>query len=409
MFNRSNDNKQVKICFILPRPLLPLSGGSYTCFRQLITLKKRGFEIALICQRGKTNISKDRSVISDLRGINILDHLPKFGSGLFGHLSSLVLSWPYILIGILREKPDIIHVHNPTDIIPMVGAIVNWVFKIPFVYQINDPGPESITSHMGLPSFLKKPYLLFAKVSEKIVLSRSDGVILLNKSSTAKFIKSRNIDRQKSITYYYHTVFKKDEEVCASNSVPQDYILYVGSLTTPFLGLEDLIVSFFPIWQVHRTRLFIVGDGPLKERLKEIVRKMNGEEYIKILGYIKPDITQSYIRNAKCCVIPYLKTELTEIATPTKTFEFMSKGKAIVYPDLPGLIEVLGTKNPGMYRSSIPGGAIDVIDKLLSNDELRGKTEAHNKRLFVRYDYDRELDKIIDLYEEVHLKTKQRK
>ena len=352
-------------------------------------------------QRSKVPFSIESYANLNLDGIKVFESLPKFGTGLIGHLSALLLSWPFIITGIIREKPDIIHVQNPTDIIPMVTALTNLLLQKPLVYQINDPGPESIRSHMGLNPFLKKPYLLFAKLSEKIVLSISNAVILLNESSTLKFIRTRKIDPRKTIIYYYHTVIRNNKDASPDKSIPKDFILYVGSLTTPFLGLEELILSFFPIWNIHKTRLIIIGDGPLKEVLKKKIRKINGEAYIKLFGYVSHDIVQFYIKNAKCCIIPYLKTELTDIATPTKMFEYMSEGKAIVYPDLSGFREIFGMENAGMYRSTIPADAVRVIDILLKNVTLRKTTETQNKRLFEKYDYDKEIQKIIRLYEKI--------
>ena len=48
-------------------------------------------------------------------------------------------------------------------------------------------------------------------------------------------------------------------------------------------------------------------------------------------------------------LMPYKDTPLTRISLPTKLFEYISMSKAVVCPNLPGVIEILGIQNNAVY------------------------------------------------------------
>ncbi|MCX5712845.1 MAG: glycosyltransferase, partial [Candidatus Omnitrophica bacterium] len=144
-------SKKIHVCFVLPVPLLPLKGASFTCFNQAVVLDNLGYKVTILTSKPKGLSGNDPYSRLSLRGIKVVDSLPsKAGSGLSSHFYPLLFSWPHIWATLKKEKPDIVHVHNPTDIIPMVVAIVNTFYKVPYIFQLNDPGPESIVSIIGL-------------------------------------------------------------------------------------------------------------------------------------------------------------------------------------------------------------------------------------------------------------------
>lgn len=404
---KNRHTKVIHICFVLQVPLFPLKAGSFNCFRRALALRNLGYNVTILTSKIKGYNGKNNYANVDLNGIKVLDWLPpKIGPRFFHHLSPLLLSWPFIVVAIKKERPNILHIINPPDVIPVVVSLINRFFRIPYVFHIADPGPESILSIRNLISAEKYIFLTLSKFVEKIILHQANGVITVNEVLKRRIIKTRKYISNKPFITQYNV----SSVTCNTQNInglsDQNYILYIGTLSTGMLGLEALIKLFKLIWEKHSTKLYIAGDGPLKKILIREIKALQAEEYIMLLGYVEPQCIPEYLKNAKLCIIPYLDTILTRVATPTKVFEYISMGKAIVYPDFPGFIEILGTNNPGMYKSSVSGDVLRVIDNLLNDNKLRAKTEAINKKLSSKFVYRKEIEKVIDLYKELYPHTK---
>jgi len=396
--------RTMHVCLILPVPLLPLKGPSFICFRHAIALNNLGFKVTILSTKIKDYTETSKYPDLTLHGIKVFDWLPsKIGPKFFRHLSGLILSWPFILKVIIKERPDILHVYNPPDIVPMIVSLINRFFKIPYIFQMLDPGPESILSLRGLRSAEKLVLLALSKFMESIIMHHASGLITVNEVLKRRIIETRKYISSKPFIAQYNVSSLTFDTNNFKGLNNQNYILYIGTLSTDILGLETLIRLFGSIWQKHRTKLFIVGDGPLRKRLIRQVKSLSAGEYIKLSGYVKPKKIPEYLKNAKLCILPYLDTILTRVSTPTKLFEYISMGKAVVYPDFLGFIEILGLENPGIYRSAVSGDMMRVIENLLRYNELRVKTESINKQLSLNFDFNKEIEKIMNLYEEVYL------
>ncbi len=391
--------KKIKILFVLPVPVLPLKAASFTCFRQALALDRIGFSVSILSPK-----IRDKESLSNLNSghIKIMDWLPaRTSRNYLGHFRTLTFSGPFIAAAIMKEKPDIIHVHNPTDIIPMVVSLINRFAGIPFVFQMNDPGPESILSIIGLKSPKKEILLMSAKIMEKIVIGHAAGFTTVNDVLRKKIIATRKNISSKPFITYYNIADLPDESTVNPSLEVDNYILYVGTLSSEFLGLELLIYSYRQIWEKYGTKLFVIGDGPLMEKLTRAVESSNASAYIKLLGYVSPEAIPGYLKKARLCIIPYLDTILTRVATPTKLFEYLTYGKVVVCPDFPGFTEILGTDNPGLYRSAESDDILRVIGNMLSDNALRTKTESMNRNLSMNYTFDKEMLKILTLYGDV--------
>lgn len=402
---------QRHVCLILPVPLLPLKGASFTCFRHAIALNNLGLKVTILSTKIRDYPRASKYHDLTLHGIKVLDWLPsKIGPRFFRHLSGLILTWPFILNVIIKERPDILHVYNPPDIVPMIVSLINRFFKIPYIFQMLDPGPESILSLRGLRSAEKLVLLALSKFMESIIMHHASGLITVNEVLKRRIIETRKYISSKPFVTQYNvsSLTASTNNFKGLDNQDYIYILYIGTLSTDILGLETLIRLFGSIWQKHRTKLFIIGDGPLRKRLIRQVKSLSAGEYIKLSGYAEPKRIPEYLKNAKLCILPYLDTVLTRLSTPTKLFEYISMGKAVVYPDFPGFIEILGTENPGIYRSAVSGDMMRVIENLLKDDDLRKKTEILNKQLSLKFDFNGEIKKLVELYEEVYLSSSKR-
>lgn len=117
-------------------------------------------------------------------------------------------------------------------------------------------------------------------------------------------------------------------------------VLYVGRLD-PRKGLSVLVRSFHDLWTAHGdgVRLIIVGDGPLRSRLRRsIPRELRGAVHIE--GMVHPDLLPRYYASGRVLCSPATRGESFGIVL----LEAMASGVPVVASDMPG------------YRTAVKNG-----------------------------------------------------
>lgn len=198
-------------------------------------------------------------------------------------------------------KPDVIHAHW---IIPQgwIASKIKKKFNIPYV----------VTSHgsdiLGLKGFsgIKKKTLENAKkitvvsnyLKEEIV--KTIGSSLKNKIEVIPMgIDIKLFNRN-----------KKDLSVKRKYKIDGPFLLFVGRLA-PEKGI-DLLINAMPqvIKNNPKTKLLIIGEGTLKDKLKEQVKKLGIEKNIIFIGWVNNKDLPKYYATADLFVCPSLREGL---------------------------------------------------------------------------------------------------
>jgi len=135
------------------------------------------------------------------------------------------------------------------------------------------------------------------------------------------------------------------------------------------------------ILRANKDRVFqirIIGDGPERSELEQLVQRMGFSDQVQFLGRVDPDHLESAFANATVAVVPSLGGEVFGLVVA----ESMLRGLPIVASDLGAFQEVLG--GAGMVFQV--GNAHDLAEKLillLDDSRLRDRTgiEARNRAL----------------------------
>jgi glycosyltransferase involved in cell wall biosynthesis len=283
-----------------------------------------------------------------------------------------------------------------------VTSIICSIKGIPLVYDIHDSSKEVISAAEFSP-LLTKVYIKAALFFEKEIIKRTTGIVTVSESLKALLLNTRGIFKECSP---YFIVMRNIDSSLRSITEEnrdggQDYIFYSGTLYSKFIGIEFLIDSTENLLRSGKTRLYIAGDGPYKKILERYIISKDLSASVKLLGYVQKDRIGSYIEGSKITVIPYERNSLTEIALPNKLFEYMSFGKPVVYPDLPGFREVLGNGNEGKYKPGDKDDLERVIENMLTNESLRKSVGDKNKILLKEITFEKEFSKLVDLYNKI--------
>ena len=146
---------------------------------------------------------------------------------------------------------------------------------------------------------------------------------------------------------------------------------------------------------VKDIRLFIVGDGELRNELENKVKELDLQDSVTFLGYRK-DIAEC-INSFDFCVLPSVFEGFGLVA-----IEAFMNGKTIVATDIPGLNEVATKENGILVPAKDPVALASAIDKLATDATLRQKLASQAKKDYEnRFSYPMFLENYRALYREI--------
>ncbi len=152
-------------------------------------------------------------------------------------------------------------------------------------------------------------------------------------------------------------------------------ILFMGTLFD-FSGL-DALISHFPevVKQVPEAKLLVVGDGPQRPRLEEIIARFGLQERVIITGFQPYEDMPRYINLATVCINTFNITDATRDIFPGKVVQFLACGKVLIATALPGLTAVISGEKEGVVYADSADGMLEKIVWLLTSVEARQKLE----------------------------------
>ena len=146
---------------------------------------------------------------------------------------------------------------------------------------------------------------------------------------------------------------------------------------------------------VKDIRLFIVGDGELRNELENKVKELDLQDSVTFLGYRK-DIVEC-INSFDFCVLPSVFEGFGLVA-----IEAFMNGKTIVATDIPGLNEVVSNKNGILVPAKAPATMASAIDKLATDATLRQELSSQAKKDYEnKFSYPLFLENYRELYREL--------
>lgn len=311
-----------------------------------------------------------------------------------------------------KVKPDIVHMHNFQA--HLTTSIIGPIKKrnIPIVWTLHD-------SQLVCPN---SSLLCGDEICERCIPNRYYMVLLhrCKKGSLAasflsmvnayynrlirlqaridRFITPSNFLRNKMIEGGYDpgkiTWMPNFVDLNAYRPSPEkDYFLFFGRLAHE--KAPDMLVR--AVSRLDTGRLWIVGDGPLREDLVNLAAEL-GADRVEFIGYRTGDELRKIIAEAQFAVLPSRVYD----NFPFSVLEAMASGKAVVASDSGGVPEMV---EDGVNGYLFPIGDVDaLVDRLnvLLGDGgrrrdmgQRGREKA--ERLYSREEHYR---RIVGIYEQ---------
>lgn len=282
----------------------------------------------------------------------------------------------------LRRDVDVVHVHN----ISWFGAFVTLFAKalgLAVIAKLPNIGEH------GIPAMQRAPFG-FLRIA---LLKRADAIVAMTPESIGELA---------DIGYPYARTLKVTNGISLSPVVPrllssssaEINVIFVGRLFVQ-KGLKDLIQAWRKVRAraTHPTKLRLIGDGPLENELRVLVKAVDLGESVEFCGYCGN--VPAELDKADLFVLPsYAEGNSNAI------LEAMRAGLPIVATRIGGAPIQVGREGE---RFLVPPGARDALaDRLLELIEDEALRLRMGAAMRVRIENVFSIDKVAAIYEQAY-------
>lgn len=299
-------------------------------------------------------------------------------------------------------KPDVVHV-QVSD--PIGLSVVSYARKheIPVVTTEHNQ-PDVITDPLGMPNFIKKPAdaLLTAYLVNR--QSKSDYVTMPTQLAIQKFLGEKELGVpmeavSNGVDLSCFKPGKVDAKFYKKYNIPvnRPIVLYVGRVDPE--KKVGLVVEAFAtaLKKVPDAVLVVVGDGVDRLNLEAKVQELGIADSVRFLGrVIVPDLYDLYKLGDVFVTASTIETQGIVL------IEAAATGLPLVAVNAGAVAEVcLSNKNGFLVEPGDVKAISKSIVTILKDDKLRGEFSQNSIKIAHEHDFDKTLDKFIDIYNKV--------
>lgn len=244
-------------------------------------------------------------------------------------------------------------------------------FNIPVVFRSID-----ILHQLVRYPALRSP----TRFLERKVYSTVDAILAITPNHS-RYVISMGSDESKvkllplpvDTTIFRPSVDASDIRQKWGFSEKDQVIVFIGTLFE-FSGLDSFIRNFPQVvGAIPEARLLIVGDGPQRPRLEQIIRKLGLGKQVIITGFQPYATMPQYINLATVCVNPFLNTPATKDIFPGKIIQYLACGKATVATPLLGITSLIPDESQGVVYADSTADMAEKMISLVNSPERRQK------------------------------------
>jgi glycosyltransferase involved in cell wall biosynthesis len=269
----------------------------------------------------------------------------------------------------LFQDFDVIHSIKPlfqSTIPALVYSKINKVLKLVHMDDYEGYG-AILTGYMPIYSKLIKWY-------ETRVLKYFDAITCVSpflSDLAKKFTFKKNIFIVPN--GFDLKTFKNVEPIQNSNS-NEHLLLYIGALRK---NIDvDFVIKTMPLItkKIQNVKLIIVGDGPRKNELVLLAKKIGVEDKIIFKGFQSNILIPRFLTSADILLLPLRENPFNEARFSNKIPEYMASGKPIVTNSVGVVKEIIKNRINGMVvkPDNLELYAQAIIE-LIENDRLAKK------------------------------------
>lgn len=239
-------------------------------------------------------------------------------------LSYLLVATP---IAFFLKKPDIVVATSPQLFVGMAGCLTASYKRVPFVLELSDLWPASISA-LGA---LKNNFILKTLEKLELFLYRKAKAIITLTHSIKNDLVRRNIPQEKisvvinGVDLSRYSPQPRDLELAKEYGINNHFVVgYIGTHGIA-QGLETIVKAAKKLEQEVGIRFLFVGTGAVKDQLLAQAKAENLQNIIFVNPQPK-ELMPAIWSLCNLALIPLKNVPLFTGALPSKMFEAMGMG-----------------------------------------------------------------------------------
>ncbi|MDP2606636.1 MAG: glycosyltransferase family 4 protein [Deltaproteobacteria bacterium] len=238
------------------------------------------------------------------------------------------------ITGIFLRRPDIIIATSPQLFVGLTGRWLGWIKRVPFILEVRDLWPDSITAS-GMGSEADVSIRLLRALSSFLYRSCNHLVVVtpaFKQELVAKWhVRAEKISLvENGVETDLFTPDDIRDDVKRELGLEGKFVVsYIGTLGLAH-GLHAVVKAAAQLQSAFPDIQFLfVGEGADKDRLVSLVSDLQLNN-VRFLPQQPRQKVPSFIRASDVCLVLLKKASVFETVIPTKMLEFMACGRPVI-------------------------------------------------------------------------------
>lgn len=305
----------------------------------------------------------------------------------------------FLTRGTLKRRYDLVHVHNMPDFL-VFAAIIPRLLGAKVILDLHDPMPELMTAIFGVP--MTSPWIKVIRFVERISTGFAHAVITVNRRCHEIF-STRSCPARK-----VHVVMNTPDELkfplLRAADTPQNshsgpwILMYHGSLVERH-GLDLAISAIQRLKGKHPRGIELRVYGSRTAYLDRVLESLDAsmKSSVKFLGPKNLDELREAIDQCDMGIIPNRRSLFTEINTPTRIFEYLSRGKPVIAPDSDGITDYFTRETLPMFKLGDAADLERVIHEALTSPDQMREIAGRGQKVYLEHRWSQERLRLVEL------------
>lgn len=346
--------------------------------KQCVSWASAGHQVTLICAKGNSQTIQGVDIISiQAENFSFSNRIKNIAPTLYGIA--------------LKLNADVYQFHDP-DFLWFALKLRAKNKKV--VYDIHEDIPRQLLSKpYGNKLILKLASSLFEPF-ENYVAKRMSAVITADQKVNDRF---NNLNIPATLISNYPDLSRYTKPVPFNQK--ENEVFYVGDIAY-IRGAVEMVKA---IALLDNTKLVLAGkiDNP---DLRRELENLPGWEKTRFEGFVNAQKRDELLQRAKIGIVALHPVKKYEDALPTKLFEYMAAGLAVVCTDLPLWTNIIKNANCGLSINPLnPTDIAEKIKQLLDNEpyaESLGQNGYNYTQ--IHYSWEPEFNKLQALFKQLN-------
>ena len=305
----------------------------------------------------------------------------------------------------------------------LVGAYLSKKNGVSLILEFNSSEVWKIKNWSKQSSLLRTILVTIYKILILPIIARieeynlkNSTLIVVVSASLKEILVEKGIAEQKIIVNPNGVDPESYHPLIQANSIAKKYGLenykvigFIGSFGQ-WHGVVEMAIAIELFYQlnqnmINEVKFLMIGDGKLLPEAKKIISKSGYQENVIFTGQIHQSEGPKYLAVCDILLSPHIKNldGSKFFGSPTKLFEYMAMGKAIIASKLDQIGEVLKhEKTAYLVEPGNINQLADAMQLLIADSELRRKLGKNARaEVLKKYTWQKHVEKILANLDEI--------